>query len=976
MTCNTKWKEIQEELYPGQTASDRPDLVARVFGMKLKALLDDIRKHKFFGEVTGRVHTIEFQKRGLPHAHILIIIKTQFRPRTPEDVNRVVSAEILDREEDPMLYHIVSTCMVHGGCEEGSMCWKDGACSKRFPKPFREETTMEQDGYPKYRRRDNGRVIEKGRFVYDNRHVVPHNPGLSRRYNCHINIEITTGIKAVKYIYKYIYKGEDRALVRVGDDYVLEAVDEVEKFRESRYLCAQQAVWRLLAFEMHEHYPSITRLAYHLPGENLVVFDPAAGIEDVLNDPDSGFSMLTAFFQFCERNPEVTRDLTYADAPSMLTYYKSGDKKGWQIRQRGMSLGRLYFARPKQGERFYLRMLLHIAKSPKSYEHLQTWEREEPWQTYREACAARGLLADDGEWHLCMSEAAGFQTGPQYRQLLATIICNHPEANAADLFENHFVSLSDDVRRTLERTHPHLNPESGDIRDFCLLELARAIRRIDPGRDLAHFELPLPSEGAEERLQPGNNLIGEERGYDVQRMRDVMNCGLNDSQREVIERILESVNGEPKVFSLQGAGGTGKTFVENYLLAKVRSDGKIALAVASSGIAALLLQGGRTTHSKFKIPLKVNAETTLSISKQSDLAGLLRQTALIIWDEAPMQHRHCAEAVSRCLKDLRDDAREFGGVTMHMDATLQNAPFWRNVEQLRLTENMRLRRQGISEAEQEDIRRFAEWLTSVGRKTCSDRDGFVKIPPYIRVYHPNDGVRALTENCYGDVWTRPVDPEDEHLREWFSKRALLAGKNTDVNAVNAEMLGKLPGESQIFRSADCIARSELPSYDSIQVTTEYLNALEFPGLPLHETELKVGAPIMIMRNLDPASGLCNGTRLMVMAMGRRVLKAKIITGEVVLIPRIALDVEDNSLPFVFRRLQFPVKLAFALTINKSQGQSLDSVGLDLSSAVFTHGQLYVALSRATSSNKIAVLLPPDCHPERKTPNVVYSQVIV
>jgi hypothetical protein len=121
----------------------------------------------------------------------------------------VVSAEIPDRETDPGLFDVVSTCMLHGPCTEQSMCWRDGACSKRFPKEFREETTMEQDGYPKCRRRDDGRVIEKGGFVYDNRHVVPHNPGLSRRYNCHINIEITTGIKAVKYIYKYIYKGED-----------------------------------------------------------------------------------------------------------------------------------------------------------------------------------------------------------------------------------------------------------------------------------------------------------------------------------------------------------------------------------------------------------------------------------------------------------------------------------------------------------------------------------------------------------------------------------------------------------------------------------------------------------------------------------------------------------------------------------------------------------------------------------------------
>lgn len=132
----------------------------------------------------------------------LFIIKTELRSRTPEDVDRVVSAEIPDREGHLVLHEIVSTCMLHRGYEEGSMCWKHGACLKRFPKGFREETTIEQDRYPQYRRRDNGRVFEKGGFVHKNRHVVPYNAGLCRRHNCHIDIEITTGIKAVNYIYK------------------------------------------------------------------------------------------------------------------------------------------------------------------------------------------------------------------------------------------------------------------------------------------------------------------------------------------------------------------------------------------------------------------------------------------------------------------------------------------------------------------------------------------------------------------------------------------------------------------------------------------------------------------------------------------------------------------------------------------------------------------------------------------------------
>ena len=201
-----------------------------------------------------------------------------------------------------------------------------------------------------------------------------------------------------------------------------------------------------------------------------------------------------------------------------------------------------------------------------------------------------------------------------------------------------------------------------------MLELEKAIRRVDTRKSLADFGLPIPSAEAAERLQPGNALLQEEQNYPVEEMRQTVQlaeASLTQSQRAVTEAVLDAVSDQPKVFFLQGPGGTGKTFVEVYLLAKVRSAGKVALAVASSGIAALLLQGGRTAHSRFKLPVKgLTANTTLNVPKQSTLADLFRKTSLIVWDEAPMQHRQCAEAVSRCLQDVRDDPRPFGGVTV------------------------------------------------------------------------------------------------------------------------------------------------------------------------------------------------------------------------------------------------------------------------------------------------------------------------
>lgn len=162
---------------------------------------------------------------------------------------------------------------------------------------------------------------------------------------------------------------------------------------------------------------------------------------------------------------------------------------------------------------------------------------------------------------------------------------------------------------------------------------------------------------------------------------------------------------------------------------------------------------------------------------------------------------------------------------------------------------------------------------------------------------PDDGLSTLTDRAYGNVWREDNLNRIEEFVEWFSKRALLAGKNTDVNAANAEMVSKLPGESICLKSAKCIPRSEEHHYRRPAMPIEYLHGLEFPGLPLHGAQLKVGAPIMLMGNSGPGNGLCNGTRLLVMDMGSRVIKAKLMTGDarnqIVLTPRIALDCDEN-----------------------------------------------------------------------------------
>jgi Helitron helicase-like domain at N-terminus len=178
MTANANWRGITENLLPGETANDRPDVVARVFDLKRKEFLNDLtgKNHMFksrFGDCLGYTYTVEFQKRGLPHVHALIIYERD--PVTEEDVDAVVSATLPDPVTQPNLFAAVTCKMMHGPC--GSVCLQDGECSKKFPKDFYENTEAKEGGGFNYRRSDSPPIVHNGK-EYSNAFVVPYNPEL------------------------------------------------------------------------------------------------------------------------------------------------------------------------------------------------------------------------------------------------------------------------------------------------------------------------------------------------------------------------------------------------------------------------------------------------------------------------------------------------------------------------------------------------------------------------------------------------------------------------------------------------------------------------------------------------------------------------------------------------------------------------------------------------------------------------------
>jgi len=179
---------------------------------------------------------------------------------------------------------------------------------------------------------------------------------------------------------------------------------------------------------------------------------------------------------------------------------------------------------------------------------------------------------------------------------------------------------------------------------------------------------------------------------------------------------------------------------------------------------------------------------------------------------------------------------------------------------------------------------------------------------------------------------------------------------------------------------DSIDQTENTSEQQSQIySPEFLRSLKMSDLPPGELKLKIGVPIILLRNLNPSEGLCNGTRLIVRNFQNKVIDAEIITGphigKRVFIPRITLSPSENSLPFTLKRLQFPIRVAFSMTINRAQGQTLNKMGLYLPQPIFSHGQLYVALSRVISYQCIKVLILHNKYQEdSQTKNIVYSEI--
>ncbi|KAJ8972644.1 hypothetical protein NQ317_003239 [Molorchus minor] len=753
-------------------------------------------------------------------------------------------------------------------------------CTKGFPKSFSDETVVQENGRITYRRRDDGRAITvraNGRdYELDNRWIVPYNKYTLLKYNCHINVESVSNANSVKYLYKYFFKSVDMALVRIAvNDRQQVNYDEIETFLNARYMAPPEASWHILQFPMGNNTHTVYRLCVHLPERQVVRFRP--GFEQQALDRHET-TPLTGWFELNRMNIRA-RQYLYTEIP--LHFVWQSAQRRWTDRRRGGDkiVVRLFNVNGRNQELFCLRLLLLHVRGAQSYEDLRTVDGN-VCETFAEACRLRNLLADDREWENTLHEAALREMPYQLRELFAYMLIYCDIANKLALWEQFIDFFIEDF------TRQHIDREEAIQRALTHIQGILLVN----GTRLADIGLPEP------------NAVVHDVPIDVQQERNegvALRNQLNAEQLPLFELILNAVqnNNEPnRLFFINAAAGAGKSFIFQTLITVLRGENITTVALAPTGIAASLMKGGRTIHSRFRLPLDINETTVTGVTPRSESGRLIRDAKLIIIDEISMVTKTIFKIINAGLKDICNDNRPFANKVVVVGgdfrqtlpvvingnrATIVNECVKHSLELHNFAQHNLLRNVRAGANQQE----FSEWLLSLGNGTMpafrrTPYGNIIQIPPRCMA----NSKEELIDFCLGNLDFDQV-----------CNRAILTPYNATCHEINHDIIQRIPGQPKTYLSADTIDMTDEPEIEFANYPPEYLNTLNPSGFPPHRLILKVGAIVMLLRNLNLRTGLCNGTRLYLHVLGNRYLDAEKLDVHVKSFDSVKVFVEETPL---------------------------------------------------------------------------------
>jgi hypothetical protein len=701
-------------------------------------------------------------------------------------------------------------------------------------------------------------------------------------------------------------------------------LNEIQSYLSGRLLSCAEATFRILGLKLHQEWPAVERLDLHLPAHNMVVFNPMD--DDMEHHLPSSTSKLLQWFVLNQRD-ESARPWRYVDIPEHFIW-NAADRL-WQRRvKKFMKVARLPSVSAHNAELQALRMILHVARGAQNFVDLLTFNGH-TYSTFRDAARAAGLLEDDGEAISMFYEMTRVGVSvTTLREQFCSILMHCAPANPVELFN----MFSQDLM--------YVDVSEQSCRD-TLLELDK-IMRTTYGKSLSdhQFGFDIDSTDDSSILLPPIADIDANLPL-LQRLRLLLSV----QQQAAVDEVLASVQHQAgfNVFGLFSSAGTGKTLFANYLACQLRSQGRVVLCVAASALAASLLEGGHTAHHALHIPIPANDSSYCSFTLAEKF--IIKNADLVIWDEASMISNTVADTVNRSFQDIMDNGRPFGGKSIIFTGdfkqllpvvrggsgenhTIQRCEWWPMIRRLCFDQNWR----ACQDPE------FAAMLLSVGEGHINE----VPIPVGSQATSNDD----LIERVFGN-----------NLLEADVNAMVLSLTLDDADEINNRCIQNMAGCEREAHAADTFVHCKQPDL----YPKEIVSGMRMPGAPPSCLTLKLGARYMVIKNMMKT--VFNGVRCQLVAFaGSKCVFVKLISGpgsgSTMLLPScvFVIHAEQSGLPFVIRRRQLPLILSFAVTVHKAQGQTLSKVGLYITTAIFTHGQLYTALSRTRGWGNIVVLI--------------------
>jgi hypothetical protein len=1043
MTCNPNWPEFKEyremmEASGIKYSRTDPSVMYRVFELKVRKLMEVLLDNsEQLGEVQCYVFSIEYQARGLPHAHILLSFKDGHKVLTAADVDRLVSAELPGKatEQDRKLREIICRWNLHE-CREKCMKKSDPEKKKcGFDTKYFTEATVIDETRVEYKRRDNTDVKYHGYVsgaltkphvapdgtVFTNQKVVPYNARLSLLFDCHINVEVCRGPGATRYLCKYLTKGLDQGVLEMN--VLSEDDDVVTKYLRGRVIQPCEAVQKLLGFASIRQSHPVHLIPLHLDQGQRVVYTEHSESQDAtlqsLRDGIANLkpSMLQEYFEYnrtcdCEDPAKTMNILAFAEAHTFATKIEKVNGlpqkvTTWRKRSRLMknpTIARFSRIPIENIELFSMRVLLQSAIAPTSFIDLRTVTETDGsrvvYPTFREALLARSSDEADRLWNGTLEEAVQTVSGSQLRSVFAMLLVHGLETHFQEQWNKwkHFLCAD----KAGKKSSPSDVPAAAER--LALADLESILREYS--RKLEDYGIRVDGfVGVVDRMDVDYDLQSESQpGADV-----VSSATLNKSQRAAFGVISEllgdlralkegSFRGVPeelkRVVFVDGPAGTGKSHLLKAVISHAVELGLKVHTVAATGVAASVYDDATTAHYRFHISLADHPEIQGSWKPSSESNRQFRETDVYIWDEVLCQSKRIVEKVDEFLREMTGEKHlPFGGKIVifggdcrqampivndgsdPMDNHFFKSALYERSIKLRLTQNMRVDRclkAAVDALHEKEILWYADYLLDVADNTVLKKRGdIIDVPDLL----------LSDAKTFREFVLKLYPLADFTNGEYISRVCALAMTHMDKDEIN-KLAVKLALDNKLiefrkYESRDC-DHTEIGT----SVAAELLRGKKSSGMPDGVLELGVGVPVILMRNcpsLRTLGGkkiyLGNGTRCLVVALGRDILTLRVCAGkhkgEDFHLPRFRFVQELTEIRGIMTRVQFPVQIAYAITVNKSQSLTLEKTGLYLRGGAFAHGQLYVALSRVGDPRAISIFIEGGL---TETTNIVEDEI--